>query len=112
MFEGKPPKQGRAASLDTGLDSGLDSSAGDADSLHEISWDDLVSRLVAARDLRAELNQSDHCPASFHARSARRIAELRDGEHSINPDDLGNRKGTCRKEGATDQQNINGAPRN
>ena len=104
MFEGKPPKPGRAAPLDSG--------DVDAESLHEISWDDLVSRLVAARDLRAELSHSDHCPASFHARSARRIAELRDGKHSINPDDSGNRKGNGRKEEATAQQNKTSAPRN
>ena len=70
------------------------------DVLCEMKWSELVARLSAARELRAELAHTDESVlASFDAESARHIASqhescLRErGERDVNPDDLGNGKG-------------------
>ncbi|WAT17247.1 hypothetical protein OZN62_09930 [Aurantiacibacter sp. MUD11] len=96
MFEGKPP-----AALDS-----RNSATGTApeDALCELTWTDLVTKLKAARELRAELaHGEDALLASFDAGSARHLAShldaLRqyDDERGVNPDDLGNGKGACGK---------------
>jgi hypothetical protein len=78
MFEGKPPIQDAAASLQA------------------VSWADLSARLAAARDLRKALGEDDNGEGSFDAVSARWIADhVPDhvgGKPDVNPDDLGNRK--------------------
>ena len=70
------------------------------DNLCEMNWGDLVARLSAARELRAELAESDETTlASFDAESARHIASQHEisrraqGQRDVNPDDLGNGKG-------------------
>lgn len=70
------------------------------ENLCEMNWSDLVARLSAARELRAELANSDEAVlASFDAESARHIASQHeccrrdDSERDVNPDDLGNGKG-------------------
>lgn len=86
MFEGKPPRIAEALPLE-------EQQAGEA--LRPLSWDDLVARLSAARDLRASLGGSASVPrASFDAGSARRIAAHHNGKHPVNLDDSGNGKGT------------------
>lgn len=83
MFEGKPPSQDATASLQA------------------VSWADLSVRLSAARDLRKALGEDDQGEGSFHAASARWIADhtldhVRPdhlGEKpDVNPDRLGNLK--------------------
>lgn len=85
-------------------------------SLCELSWSDLVAKLAAARELRAELSDADDSNlASFDAGSARHLAlhqepmQHEDYERSVNPDDLGNGKGACgkRREGADRNQPAN-----
>lgn len=92
MFEGKAP---------LALDS-RNSANGEMpeEALCELKWSDLVARLSAARELRAELALSDESMlASFDAESARHIASHHEGpradndKHDVNPDDLGNGKG-------------------
>ncbi len=86
MFEGKPPKAPLAPDFGP--------AGGDAGMLREMTWSDLRARLDAARDLREALHQveEEHL-ASFDASSARHIAALAQGKHSVNPDDLANGKG-------------------
>jgi len=99
MFEGKPIHSG---------DSRI-SAAGDMpeETLCELKWTDLVARLSAARELRAELAATDECVlASFDAESARHLASQhecyrnRDSERDVNPDDLGNGKGHTAERGS------------
>ena len=85
MFEGKPPRTAEAFPLE-------EQQAGEA--LRPLSWDDLVARLSAARDLRASLDPASGPHASFDAGSARRIAAHHNGKHPVNPDDSSNGKGT------------------
>lgn len=91
MFEGKPP----VAPVAKGQESG--DSAGEG--LCAISWTDLVAKLAAARDLRAELSDcAEIGVASFDALSAQHLALHHDkhppeGKDSVNPDDLANGKG-------------------
>lgn len=64
------------------------------DSLRELSWADLRSRLEAARDLRvslARIGVGD--PASFDPPAARHVAALEHGKEAVNPSDLANGKG-------------------
>ncbi len=92
MFEGK---------LTHAPDS-RDSATGEKpeDTLCELQWADLVARLTAARELRAELSASHSTVlASFDADSARHLAsqyecQLQgDDERDVNPDNLANGKG-------------------
>ena len=92
MFEGKPipAPDSRISAADETVES----------TLCELSWADLTARLSAARELRAELAQSDEAVlASFNAHSARHIASQHEGfrhdngQREVNPDDLGNGKG-------------------
>jgi hypothetical protein len=86
MFEAKPPSTADALPLE-------EQQIGEA--LHPLSWDDLVARLSAARNLRASLGGSGNVPhASFDAGSARRIAAHHNGKHAVNLDDSSNGKGT------------------
>jgi len=91
MFEGKLPS----------APDSRNSAAGDMpeDVLCELQWGDLVARLAAARELRAELAASAAgALASFDADSARHLASQHEGfrtgneERDVNPDDLGNGK--------------------
>lgn len=92
MFEGKLPLAPESR----------DSATGEMpeEVLCELRWSDLVARLSAARELRAELAASDETMlASFDADSARHLASHHEGLHDdnnepdVNPDDSGNRKG-------------------
>ena len=83
MFEGKPPSQDAAASLQA------------------VSWADLSARLSAARDLRNALGEDEHGEGSFDAASARWIADHAPdhvgADHlaekpDVNPDRLANLK--------------------
>ncbi|MGB3794936.1 MAG: hypothetical protein WA957_01370 [Alteraurantiacibacter sp.] len=72
--------------------------------LCELRWPDLVAKLTAARELRAELAASDSTTlASFNAESARHLASQHecllhdDDELDVNPDNLGNGKGPVSK---------------
>ena len=94
MFEGKPPFAPEAH------DHSANAKAGDT--LHTLSWTDLVTKLEAARDLRAalageKLPCSQQDAASFDASSAHHLAEQQDpfpakSESPVNPLDSGNRK--------------------
>ena len=77
MFEGKPPIAAEPF----------------RDSLRELGWSELASRLAAARDLRASLalGESDG-EGSFDALSARWIAAHRDGQELVNREDSANGK--------------------
>jgi hypothetical protein len=62
-----------------------------------LSWQELVARLSAARDLRRVLAGAlpvlpGALPGSFAPVPARRLAAMQDGNHAVNPNDLGNRK--------------------
>lgn len=92
MFEGKPP---------IAPDS-RDENQGDTpeEIMSEMQWSDLVSRLSAARELRAELAETDEATlASFDAESARHLARHNGSaqsgnyERDVNPVDLVNGKG-------------------
>jgi hypothetical protein len=98
MFEGKLPDVGGAKPFDR---------AGAAqDSLRAVSWSDLVARLEAARELRAELGSGETGGgASFDPDSARHIAELAGDKQGINFDDLANGKAA----GGKARSNMNGA---
>lgn len=86
MFEAKPP-------LMTPFTGGEAGPAED-DSLRELSWADLRSRLEAARDLRVSLARAVVVDlASFDAPAARHMAALENGKESVNPSDLANGKG-------------------
>jgi len=92
MFEGKPVPAPESRHFTQG--------EAEENRLCELSWADLVARLAAARELRAELAETDESTlASFDAESARHLASQHDGfrsgesERDVNPDDLGNGKG-------------------
>lgn len=78
MFEGKPPAQDSAATL------------------QPVTWADLSARLSAARDFRKALGEDDHGEGSFDAASARWIADHvpdhAGEEPDVNPVGLGNLK--------------------
>ncbi len=65
-----------------------------------LSWSDLVAKLAAARDLREALTQDEEAAlASFDPDCAAHIASHQDkfpddGKRDVNPDGLGNSKGT------------------
>ncbi len=91
MFEGKPLQAPDSRNSATGNPP--------EGSLCELRWSDLVARLSAARELRAELAMNDAGTlASFDAESARHLASqhesfrIGDDERDVNPDDLGNGK--------------------
>ena len=86
MFEGKPL---RAEAFSPVGESGQHD-----DALRVLTWPDLVARLAASRDLRAQLaaDQAD-AEASFDADSARILAHHEDHILPVNPDTSGNRKG-------------------
>jgi hypothetical protein len=81
MFEAKPPRVAEAHPCEESLD---------GDVLRTLSWADLVTRLAAARELRAAFDGTS--AASFDAGSARRIAAHHSGKHSINHDASSNGK--------------------
>jgi hypothetical protein len=85
MFEGKPPRPGEICPLS-------DSERG-GEMLRPLSWNDLVARLSAARELRASL-APDHGggEGSFDAGSARRIAAHHNGKPGVNLEDSSNGK--------------------
>ncbi|MDE1468189.1 hypothetical protein [Aurantiacibacter sp. D1-12] len=91
MFEGKPPLPPAASGSERG-----DSAAGE---LCALRWPDLVAKLAAARDLRAELaGQEDVSLASFDPHGAAHLASHSekspvDGKRSVNLDGLANGKG-------------------
>ena len=86
MFEAKPP----LLPPFTGGEAGQT----EDDSLRELSWGDLRSRLEAARDLRVTLARAVVAdPASFDAPAARYVAALEHGKETVNPSDLANGKG-------------------
>lgn len=86
MFEAKSPLMSPATGNATALAEG--------DSLRELSWVDLRSRLEAARDLRVSLARAVvEDPASFDAPAARHVAALEHGKEVVNPTDLANGKG-------------------
>lgn len=99
MFEGKLSHQPESR----------DSATGDLpdEALRDLQWSDLVARLTAARELRAELAASDSSIlASFDADSARHLASqhechlLDENEPDVNPDNLGNGKGHAAEHGS------------
>nr|WP_166177877.1 hypothetical protein [Altererythrobacter segetis] len=98
MFEGKLP--GAAASRP------LDKASVGPGRLRPVSWQDLVARFDAVRELRTELGIGETAGgASFDPDSARHIAELGDGKPDINLDDLANGKAA----GGMGRPNTNGA---
>ena len=104
MFEGKPPRTAEALPFEE-LQAG--------ESLRPLSWDDLVARLSAARDLRESLGGSASVPhASFDAGSARRIAAHHSGKLPVNLDDSSNRKGTEGMAEPAVQSAVSGVARN
>ena len=99
MFEGKPPSQNAAASL------------------QPVSWADLSARLSAARDLRKALDADENGEGSFDAASARWIAKHAPdhldpdhlaGKPDVNPDRLGNFKSA---DGMADAERALAMPR-
>lgn len=86
MFEAKPLQPHNART------NGLPVEEGEA--LHSMTWQDLVARLSAARDLRVELAAtSDGEGSSFDADFARCLAAQTKDLISVNPDNSGNHKG-------------------
>ena len=91
MFEGKPPFPPAASGSERG-DSAVDE-------LCAMDWSDLVAKLSAARDLRAELaDSSDSALASFDPHGAAHLASHQekspvDGKRDVNLDGLSNGKG-------------------
>jgi len=89
MFEGKLPRVAEAHPVGDGVDSEV---------LRTLSWNDLVARLAAARELRGAFSGVGEAgDASFDASSAARIAAHHNGKHSINLDDSSNGKGPAGK---------------
>jgi hypothetical protein len=84
MFEGKPPRLGDAGPLEE--------LGPEGDALRPLSWGELVSRLSAARDLRASLPPASAGEGSFDASCARRIAAHHNGNLVVNPADSSNGK--------------------
>ena len=80
MFEAKPPSPHPAQDI------------GEAGELRPLTWNDLRSRLEAARDFRTSIPCIYESPASFDALAATRIAGQGEGKHCVNPDDLGHGK--------------------
>lgn len=92
MFEAKLPRNGEFRPLDDG--------AGD-DRLRLLSWEDLVARLWAARELRTALHPPrEVLEGSFDAESARLIAAHHNGKHAINSDASRNFKADDRTSGS------------
>lgn len=91
MLEGKPPALPSAT--------GSEHSDSAAEELCAVNWPDLVARLAAARDLRAELAEAeDVALASFDPHGAAHLAAHGEkppveGKRSVNPDGLVNGKG-------------------
>ena len=85
MFEGQPPRPGENRPLDE--------EQREAGSLRPLKWEELVARLTAARDLRAEMDpHAEGSEGSFDAGSARRIAAHHNGKQGVNLEDSGNGK--------------------
>ena len=104
MFEGKPPRIAEANPVGESVDSEV---------LRTLSWNDLVARLAAARELRgAFAGVGEAGDASFHAGSAARIAAHHNGKHSINLDDSSNGKGARGTAGSAANGTPTGVARN
>ena len=104
MFEGKPPRVAEANPVGEPVDS---------DVLRTLSWNDLVARLAAARELRgAFAGVGEAGDASFHPGSAARIAAHHNGKHSINLDDSSNGKGPEGKANSAVNGAASGVARN
>ena len=104
MFEGKPPRVAESGLFDEPVGS---------DVLRTLSWNDLVARLAAARELRgAFAGVGEAGDASFHAGSAARIAAHHNGKQSINLDDSSNGKGTQGNAGSAANGTPTGVARN
>lgn len=98
MYEGKLTSVGPAQPLDR--------TGGAPDPLRPVSWSDLVAKLEAARELRAELGAGESGgDGSFDPDSARHIAALGEGKQDINLDVLANGKAA----GGISRSNKNGA---
>ena len=84
MFEGKPPSPAAAHPF---------GEPQDGDILRPLVWSELVARLAAARDMcGSPEGRSAAADGSFDADSARHVAALHNGKHSVNLDDLVNGK--------------------
>ena len=83
MFEGNPPRQADAHSLEEERDSGA---------LRELTWAELVSRIAASRGIRGEEFVEAGGDASFDAGFARRIAAHHNGKGFGNHDGLAHGK--------------------
>ena len=104
MFEGKPPRVAEADPFGEPVDSEV---------LRTLSWNDLVARLAAARELRASYaGAGELSDASFDAGSARRMAAHHNGKHSINLDSSSNGKGARGKAGPAANGTPTGVARN
>jgi hypothetical protein len=104
MFEGKPPRFAEATEVGDPVDSEV---------LRTLSWNDLVARLAAARELRGSFHGVGEAgDASFDAGSAARIAAHHNGKHSINLDNSSNGKGTEGKAGRAANGTPTGVARN
>ena len=104
MFEGKPPRVAEAHPAGEQVDSEV---------LRTLSWNDLVARLAAARELRgAFAGVGEAGDASFHPGSAARIAAHHNGKHSINLDDSSNGKGPEGKANSAVHGAASGVARN
>jgi hypothetical protein len=98
MFEGKLNSVGPAPALDH--------TGGGQQRLRPVSWSDLVAKLEAARELRAELGAGEtDGDGSFDPDSARHIAAIGEGKQDINFDVLANGKAT----GGISRSDNNGA---
>ena len=85
MFEGKLSRVDEAQPVGDPVDS---------DVLRTLSWNDLVARLAAARELRGPFaGVGEAGDASFDAGSAARIAAHHNGKHGVNLEDSSYRKG-------------------
>lgn len=104
MFEGKPPSSKAAQPLEERKE---------AEPLRPLSWNELITRLAAARDFRASLDgQSTDVDGSFDSRCARRIAAHDSSKRAINLDDLGNGKGPVGISGPAVHRDASGVARN
>jgi hypothetical protein len=98
MYEGKLSHAGPAQTFDR--------TGAAPDRLRAVSWSDLVAKLEAARELRAELGAGEGGgDGSFDPDSARHIAALGEGKQDINLDDLADGKAA----GSISRSNKNGA---
>ena len=104
MFEGKLPRVDEAQPVGDPVDS---------DVLRTLSWNDLVARLAAARELRGSFaGVGEAGDASFDAGSAARIAAHHNGKHSINLDSSSNGKDAQGKAGFAANGTPTGVARN